>query len=173
MSKFLIRSVVEKDLEALHRLDRICFEPGIAYSRGQIRHFLRLPTAQSLLAESGGTVAGFAIGYRSRPAIGHLLTLDVDPAYRRTGVGRALLDELSARLRAAGARRIRLEVDIRNAGAVAFYERLGFRVEGRIPDYYGPERHAYVMGRELDGPAARGSGRPATVRTAGGTGKEG
>lgn len=150
-----LREARSRDLDALYRLDQLCFEPGISFSRGQIRQFLRLPTAQAVIAETGGSLAGFAIGYLPRPGLGSVLTLDVDPGKRRHGVGRVLLEDLLARLKAAGARRVRLEVDVRNASAISFYASLGFVRSKVIPDYYGPGRDADRMERDLPGRRSR------------------
>jgi ribosomal-protein-alanine N-acetyltransferase len=144
-TSFTLRDLQTSDLEALYRLDRICFEPGIAYSRAEIRRFLSLENAAAIGAEEAGRLLGFAIGYLMRRDTGHLLTLDVHPEARRRGVGRALAQAVLERLARAGARKIRLEVDVGNEGAVAFYRTLGFRPIGRIPDYYGSGRDAFSM----------------------------
>ncbi len=144
-----LRDVRPDDLESLYELDQVCFEPGISYSRSEIRRFLRLPTARGVAAVEEGRIAGFAIGYLPRPGVGNVLTLDVHPDRRRRGAGRRLLEELLARLRAAGAERVQLEVDAENRGAIAFYERLGFRTIERISDYYGNGRDAFEMSLEL------------------------
>ena len=144
-----VRPVTPADLEALHELDAICFEPGIAYSRGELRRFLGMSTAQAVAVEEDGTLAGFAIGYLSGGRIAHVVTLDVRPKRRRGGLGKMLLEELLARLARAGAREGRLEVSTENGGAIAFYEMLGFRSRRRLSDYYGPGRDALEMGKPL------------------------
>ena len=141
----LLRDPRDEDLEALYRLDQLCFEPGIAYTRGQIRRFLRLATARGVVAEVGGEIAGFAIGYRSRRGVAHVLTLDVHPDFRRRRLGHALMRGVLSRMAADGATETRLEVDVRNAGAIAFYERLGFQPLRRLEDYYAAGRPALEM----------------------------
>lgn len=161
-----IRPVALTDIEALYELDALCFEPGIAYSRGELRRFLGMATAEALVAEedgkpgvcpsdlSGGPcappnpLAGFAIGYLSGRRIAHVVTLDVRPERRRGGLGKILLEELLARLAWAGAREGRLEVSTENGGAIAFYEKLGFQGRRRLRDYYGPGRDAIEMGKK-------------------------
>jgi [ribosomal protein S18]-alanine N-acetyltransferase len=137
------------DLEALFQLDQLCFEPGIAYTREELLLFLERPGAEAVLAEAGAegerTLAGFAIGALRDRATGHVITLDVARERRRNGLGRVLLAELLSRLTRAGARRALLEVDAGNGGAIAFYERLGFRTRRRIPNYYALGRAALEM----------------------------
>ena len=79
---------------------------------------------------------------------GHVITIDVAEAARRRGVGRHLFAELFARLEEAGAREIRLEVDVRNAGAIRFYESLGFDRTRILSGYYGKGLDAYEMVRK-------------------------
>jgi [ribosomal protein S18]-alanine N-acetyltransferase len=132
-----IRDFRPDDLEAAYELDQRCFDREIAYTRGQIRAFLSRPGAIGLIAESHGRLSGFAIG-ESAGSRGHVVTIDVDASDRRRGAGKQLLAELLRRLAAGGVREVRLEVDLRNAAAIRFYERMGFREKRRLPDYYGP-----------------------------------
>jgi len=142
-----LRDVRRQDLEAMYRLDQRCFEPGIAFTRAQIAAFFDLESLQGVSAEVEGRLAGFAIGYLRRPGLGGVLTLDVDPGQRRRGLGRALFTELLARLERAGAGEVRLEVDVRNASAIAFYRSFGFRRRRRISNYYGEGKDAFEMER--------------------------
>jgi ribosomal-protein-alanine N-acetyltransferase len=132
-----IRDFRPDDLEAAYELDQRCFDREIAYTRGQIRAFLSRPGAVGLIAESHGRLSGFAIG-ESAGFRGHVVTIDVDASDRRRGAGKQLLAELLRRLAAGGVREVRLEVDLRNAAAIRFYERMGFREKRRLPGYYGP-----------------------------------
>jgi ribosomal protein S18 acetylase RimI-like enzyme len=139
------------------QLDRRCFEPGIAFTRAQIAGFFELESLEAVVAQARGKLVGFAIGYLRRPTIAGVLTLDVDAGARRRGVGRALFTELLARLERAGASTVRLEVDVRNASAMAFYRSFGFRKLGRIPDYYGEGMDAFEMERAGPTTGSRGS----------------
>jgi len=145
----VLRAARARDLDSLYALDQACFEPDIAYTRGQLRDLLSRDHAVGLVAEIDGALAGFAIGHRTGGR-GHVVTLDVSGGRRRQGVGRALLRELLERLEAAGARTIRLEVDLRNRGAIRFYERLGFRETRRLRGYYGYRLDGLEMVRESE-----------------------
>jgi ribosomal-protein-alanine N-acetyltransferase len=144
-SKIGLRDIRKGDFEALFALDQSCFEPDISYSRAELRGFLRLPTLEGAVAESDGAIAGFVISYRAPGNVGHVVTLDVAQAHRRSGVGRALLEEAMARLARKNVKRYRLEVDAINAPAIAFYESFGFRESRRLPDYYGDGREGIEM----------------------------
>ncbi len=143
-----IRDFRPTDLEAAYELDQRCFERDIAYTRGQIRAFLARPGAVGLIAESGGRLSGFAIG-ETAGSRAHIVTIDVDASDRRRGAGKQLLAELLRRLATEGSREARLEVDLRNAPAIRFYERMGFREKRRLSDYYGPGLDGLRMVRAL------------------------
>jgi ribosomal-protein-alanine N-acetyltransferase len=65
-----------------------------------------------------------------------LLTLAVDPARRRQGLGDALVQSLCAGAKVAGAQDMFLEVAADNAAACALYAKHGFARVGRRPAYY-------------------------------------
>ena len=148
MADLLLRDFCPDDLEAAFALDQACFEPHIAYTRGQIRAFLQRPGAVALVAEEEGSLAGFAIGHAAG-ARGHVVTIDVARTHRRRRIGERLLEDLLGRLATLGARQVRLEVDLRNEAAIRFYRRMGFREKRPLPDYYGRGLDGLRMIREV------------------------
>jgi ribosomal-protein-alanine N-acetyltransferase len=132
-------------------LDQECFPPGIAYSRSELRAFLAPRTAEAIVAERGGRLVGFVLGWRRGRAQGQVITLDVAAPARRQGLGRRLLGALEERFRAAGVRRMRLEVATTNTAALAFYARLGYRRVASLAGYYGPGLPAWRMEKPLGG----------------------
>jgi ribosomal protein S18 acetylase RimI-like enzyme len=84
-----------------------------------------------LVAELDGRIVGAVMaGYEGHR--GWINYLAVDPSRQRGGLGRRLMDEAERRLRAAGCPKINLQVRPENKAAIAFYERIGFNVEGAI-----------------------------------------
>jgi ribosomal protein S18 acetylase RimI-like enzyme len=83
------------------------------------------PSTMFLEAETG-ELAAYALCF-PYGARGDVRQIVVDPAWRRRGVGRRIMDEVAARLRAAGCRDWRLEVRADNTGAIALYESVGMR----------------------------------------------
>ena len=74
-----------------------------------------------------GTVLGTFDGRR-----GYLYHVAVDPAYRRQGIGRALMTEIMDRLRARGAVKITLRVARENHSAIAFYRSVGLDADEHV-----------------------------------------
>jgi GNAT superfamily N-acetyltransferase len=64
------------------------------------------------------------------PNFGELMAIYVDPAYLRTGVGRALMTAARHRLRRVGVAGAVLWVLDGNVAAQRFYERGGWRFDG-------------------------------------------
>ncbi len=73
-----------------------------------------------LVAEADGAVVGFVSLYAPQSFVHHLY---VEPAFKGRGIGRALL----ARAVALAGGRASLKCQLRNADALAFYRRLGWR----------------------------------------------
>ena len=83
------------------------------------------------VAEDNTQICGFAgVEYEAWHARLVLWHLYVSPAQRRTGVGRALLDQVEAHGRKRGARRVWLETSNVNVPGIAAYQRLGYSLCG-------------------------------------------
>ncbi len=78
-----------------------------------------------------------------------IIDLAVYPKYRRAGIARALVDHAEAQVRAAGRRRVWLYTDGNNAGLLAFYRRLGYRLAAAIPDYFGDGTVKAIFRKDL------------------------
>jgi GNAT superfamily N-acetyltransferase len=86
--------------------------------------------AEALIAESGGGVAGFALFFSTfstfvgRPGL-YLEDLFVRPAFRRLGIGRALLQRIAAMAVLRNCGRLEWSVLNWNEPAIEFYRSLG------------------------------------------------
>jgi GNAT superfamily N-acetyltransferase len=95
------------------------------------------PVAEALVGEVQGQVVAFALFFTNfstflgQPGL-YLEDLYVQPAHRRTGLGRALLQRLAALAVQRGCGRFEWSVLDWNAGAIDFYRRLGAKV---MPDW--------------------------------------
>lgn len=148
-----MRSFQTHDLAGLHQLDQVCFSRDIAYTRAELRYFLTHPRCSCWVAElPEHKLAAFVIVEReSRGGLpaGHIVTLDVDPAERRRGLGTLLMHAAEDRMKQEGVAVISLEVAENNTVARQFYRRLGFVTRGRIAKYYGGRIDAEVMEKVL------------------------
>jgi ribosomal-protein-alanine N-acetyltransferase len=157
--EFALRDFRSEDFESLWRIDQECFAPGIAYSRLELAAYIRLRGAFTVVAErkwAGNTVVdegrrllGFIVAQVTRRGVGHILTIDVPSASRRSGVGSKLLETAEERLHAAACHSVELETAVDNAAALAFYKRHGYSVVKTIPRYYTNGVDAFVLEKEL------------------------
>ncbi len=69
------------------------------------------------------------------PLRAHIVSMWVDPAYRRAGVGKMLIDALSAWAKTRQLHELKLMVTSINESAINFYERIGFRKSGITGPY--------------------------------------
>lgn len=89
-------------------------------------------------------VLGYA-GLWLMPPDADVQTIAVAPNSRGRGIGSQLLEHLVGHARAAGARRLQLEVKAGNDEAIALYRRFGFEVLRLRPRYYPDFTDALVM----------------------------
>lgn len=139
------------DAGTLAAMSRDLIETGLAwrYSADRIARLIRDPDTAALLAcGANGSVLGFAI-LQFGEQRGHLVLLCVQPAQRRRGVGRQLVDWLCVSAQVAGLASLHLELRADNEGALGFYRSLGFTETGVVPGYYAPHLAARRMVRVL------------------------
>ncbi|MGH9699049.1 MAG: GNAT family N-acetyltransferase [Candidatus Acidiferrales bacterium] len=149
--KFKLRDYNQEDFDTLHQIDQACYEPAIAYSRRELRNYLRFPGAICVLAVSRGKIAGFCLT-EHKGEMGYFITIDVLAEYREKGAGSALVRESEKRLRGEGVREIGLETATDNETAIAFWQKHGYRNRGVKKNYYPGGRDAFVMAKDLTRP---------------------
>lgn len=154
--KFSLRLYAPADLETLYEIDQLCYPPEIAYSRRELRNYLRFPGANCVIAEavmeniagSVPVVIGFCITARLR-AEGYIITMDVLAPHRRQGVAAALLAEAERQLSENGVSEVGLETATDNDSAIAFWQKHGYRKCGIRKHYYPGGRDAFSMSKAL------------------------
>ena len=133
-------------VEAIADLEKVCFSDP--WSVKSVESELNNPLSLWLVAIDGDIVAGY-IGSQTVLGEGDMMNLAVSPDYRRRGIGEGLVNALVKALSEKGATRLALEVRASNAPAIALYEKLGFDVAGRRPNYYrNPKEDALIMRKE-------------------------
>jgi GNAT superfamily N-acetyltransferase len=132
-----IRSAVESDAPTLFRMicglaeyERLCDRVTATEAAIRTAFFEARPAAEAILAEASGVVVGFAVFYPTfstflaAPGL-YLEDIFVEAAWRRHGVGRALLARLAAIASARGCYALSWSVLDWNEPAIRFYETLG------------------------------------------------
>jgi GNAT superfamily N-acetyltransferase len=151
MSELALREATDDDVPTLVALLMAAVEeyrdqldpPSGAHSESIEKVRGVLQTAGAALAYIGEATAG-CVFYAPVGGNIDLFRLAVLPAYRRRGVGQALVAYVEARALALGVPRVRLGVRIALPGNRAYYERMGYRfVEART--HAGYTQPTYVI----------------------------
>jgi [ribosomal protein S18]-alanine N-acetyltransferase len=114
--------------------------------------FLSAPSRKVCLrvAEEDGAVCGLIV-FRTIADEAEILNLAVDSSRRRRGTGSRLLQDVMGTCKAAGVRKIFLEVRDSNETARNFYSRMGFTEVGHRRQYYRkPVEDALVLVHEVE-----------------------
>ena len=145
MSEHLdIRRLTYADLPQVIAIERRAFPTP--WSLAMFVLELSKPSGVCLAAVIDERLAGYLVCSRYE-RVWHIMNIAVDPDRRRTGIATALLERLFERVADPDAR-YTLEVRRSNDGAIALYERFGFRVAGVRRRYYQDNgEDAYVMWR--------------------------
>ena len=139
--KLAVRAAVESDLprllELLDQIDDSMYptrrEAGEAARLSVFRQIAADPSQHLLVADAGGRIVGtvhlIVIPHFSRTCkpSGLLESMVVEEAYRRKGVGAALLREAQRLARDAGCYKLALSSNLARRGAHRFYSRLGWK----------------------------------------------
>jgi ribosomal-protein-alanine N-acetyltransferase len=144
---YMLRRATLLDMRALHRLERVIF-PRDAYPYLDLAALFLWPGVINLkIAGPDGTLAGFASCSRGLlPERGWIITLGVDPAHQRRGLGAYLLDVCEQRL---GRRFVRLTVREGNTPAIRLYERTGYTVIEHRWGYYRDGETGLIMEKHM------------------------
>jgi len=129
----VIRPYREGDTAAVISLCQVVFpddppwnEPALV-----IRRKLAVQRDLFLIGEFRGrvvaTVLGGFDGFR-----GCVYGLAVAPEHRRQGFGRAMMQEIEAKLKLLGCPKLNLQVRTTNSEVIEFYKQLGYQIEDRV-----------------------------------------
>jgi ribosomal protein S18 acetylase RimI-like enzyme len=174
---FTLRDYDKRDFESLFKLDRLCFDSGIAYSRPELASFIEQRRAYTVVAEwnhptaelpTGAPsnpltdapvkaqpksprppIAGFVTFHYQRQGYGHIITIDVHPDARRHRLGTQLIAAACEKLRKMTAFMVVLEVAVNNHSALAFYDKHGFKRIKVLERYYSRDVDAIFMTKRL------------------------
>ncbi len=132
-----IALVQQPDLPSIAAIERECFsDPWTLQAFHNELNVNRL--ALYLAARQNGQVIGYIGSWLIIDEV-HITTLAVKKEFRRRGIAKLLLADLTRRTLSMGARYITLEVRPSNKAARKFYEKHGFAVNGRRKLYYSDE----------------------------------
>jgi ribosomal protein S18 acetylase RimI-like enzyme len=143
------------DALEIAEMSRDLIEYGLDWSwtPARVRRSISGRESLGVVARRQHRIAAFAIMHFGDESA-HLNLLAVATSHRRQGLGRQLMEWLTATAIEAGIFRIDLELRAQNLAAREFYERIGFDALNVIPGYYQRREAALRMTQRLGRSAA-------------------
>ena len=140
-----IRRLTYADLPQVVAIERRAFTTP--WSLAMFVLELSKPSGVCLAADVEGELVGYLVCSRY-DTVWHVMNIAVDPDRRRRGIATALLQALLEKVGRDAP--VTLEVRHSNTGAIALYERFGFRSAGVRRRYYADNgEDAVIMWRSL------------------------
>jgi [ribosomal protein S18]-alanine N-acetyltransferase len=131
LNEIRLRRLAYSDLPAVLAIERRSFQTP--WSLAMFVLELSKPSGICLAAVRDDNLIGYLVCSRYAD-VWHLMNIAVDPEARRQGIARNMLEQLFDE--AGDDARYTLEVRTSNHGAIAMYERFGFRRAGHRRRYY-------------------------------------
>lgn len=134
--KIKTRHICRADVSQLCRIEAASFDVTDAWREDDFIEALRERANNGYVAVFEDRVVGYLIQGRAGEAY-RLLSIAVDPNYRRYGVGRQLIEKLITKLKADGTpNRIEVGVRDRSLETQLFFRDLKFRAVNSVRDYF-------------------------------------
>jgi ribosomal-protein-alanine N-acetyltransferase len=146
----IIEDASIKQLDELYKIEMECFKRE-AFNKQHIANLLTDYNCISLVAKTNGIIVGFIIGMihiERNALVGHILTVDVSPSYRRRGIAQRLLQKIEEIFKERGVKSCRLEVREDNVAALKLYQKFGYKRVAKLENYYG-DVHGIYLRKEL------------------------
>ena len=137
-----IRWMIRVDMPAVLDIENASFE--FPWSEDVFIGCLRQRNNIGMVVTMGSSVVGYFIYELCKTRI-HVLNFAVHPAFRRQGVGRAMVEKLRGKL---GVHRTKISLEVRetNLAAQVFFRSCGFMAISVLKDFYeDTDEDAYLM----------------------------
>ena len=146
------RQPIALDIPVLATYEKELF-PYSPWSTSQFKEeFAGIPTTRYMsVAESGNKVVGYCGVFLPAPGVeADILTVAVQPDFRRQGIAREFMRQIEQWSKERGASAMMLEVEQSNSAAIELYTSLGYMKISVRMDYYGPGQDAFVMRKDFN-----------------------
>ncbi len=133
----MIRTFSLPDLDRILQIELLSF-PKSPYDRATFihLHYYYPKTFWVYVNPAFDRKEGQILGYIVFTGEGHIISIAVHYLHRRKGIGKELLERM---MHLPHLKKVWAEVRKSNQGAQAFYLKMGFRITGVVPNYYGNE----------------------------------
>ncbi len=137
----------KEDIDRVLKIEQASFSQP--YSRELFEEELLLDLAHPCVMKTSETLVGFMDYWIIKDEM-HLITIAIDPSYRRLGLGSKFVDYLVNQAEKKQVKKIFLDVRKSNVAAIALYEKFNFSKIGIRKKYYSDNNEdAIVMERKF------------------------
>lgn len=143
----ILREWKYSDILKISEMEKECF-PLEPWSFKMLASSFESENFYGVIAEDDGEIVGYG-GITVVYDTADIENIAVTEAYRRGGVGSAILDRLTAAAREKGAQKVFLEVRVSNTPAMLMYLKHGFNGLYARTRYYSDGEDCLVMTKEL------------------------
>ena len=143
----IIRTWKFEDILAVSNLEKECFEAE-AWSYATLASAFENSASYGLVAEDGGEIVGYGC-ITCAADTSDLENVVVIEGYRRSGIGRAIVEGLLSEAKLRGAEKTFLEVRVSNVAAMSMYLKCGFAGVYARTRYYQDGEDCLVMSKVL------------------------
>lgn len=143
-----IRKCRYEDILSVSELEKECFK-GESWSFGTIASAFENSSYEMLVAEEDGEIIGYGCTCTTLENC-DLENVLVTEAYRKSGVGKAILNALLENAKERGAEKVFLEVRVSNSAAMRLYLSCGFKGVHARTRYYSDGEDCLVMVRVIN-----------------------
>ncbi|MBI2042437.1 MAG: GNAT family N-acetyltransferase [Candidatus Nealsonbacteria bacterium] len=101
------------------------------------------------VAEKDNEVVGYVLGHIKAEGLGWIKIIAVRHSHQGQGVGGAMMEFITDKLKAAGAQSIGLHARTGNQKGASFYQDIGFQIIETLPQYYSNGESAYRLEKKI------------------------
>lgn len=135
------------DIETVATLEKQFF--STPWSKASLENAIKNSAETFWVAKLEGDVVGY-LGFMQSFECADILTVCIDPTYRRKGYAESLLCFCLEQMKINGVEKVFLEVRESNLAARTLYEKVGFTYFNKRVNYYkDPTEDAFVMIKEM------------------------
>ncbi len=150
ITNLVVKQIAKPDTEIIARVAALEEE---TFGRGGLNEW-HLPVIVRhgrlyVLVEGEELVGAASLVRDWNAANAYLFDLVVEPAARRRGRGRFLMEKVIAALAAEGVEELELTVAPENEAAVSLYKQLGFKATGTLREEYGKGQDRWSMSLKI------------------------
>ena len=147
MKAHKMRLFKPSDIDRILQIEQASFSLDAFSERTFLGMARRFPDL-FIVVETDNKIVGYIIAC-NLGGKGHVVSMGVDPRYRRKSIGSILANFVFEKLKASGIKMVELEVHVTNEEGTGFWKHLGFLPLRVIRDYYGNGKDALKMRKIL------------------------